>query len=240
MKFVKENRQSLGIIMLIILLVILEIVLYAKYRIKLDSYSGILASTAAFLGVILSINSVTSWGNKQKAIQEDISKQSKERLHDKKIKLAEEIMTACYEVEQAILRISNPFTSPDEIQKAQEVIKKRKDVSSDTQKPIEEGVIFLYRFDKELNTINNFMTLKIQAKIYFGEPLICLFDQVRKNIHQKIYVNIQMLLMGQSSRDHKTDGYSMQIWDLSIHDNFMKKIISDMEEILLPLLRAEN
>lgn len=71
--------------MLIILLVILEIVLYAKYRIKLDSYSGILASTAAFLGVILSINSVTSWGNKQKAIQEDISKQSKERLHDKKL-----------------------------------------------------------------------------------------------------------------------------------------------------------
>lgn len=240
MKFLKENRQSIGITGLIILLVIFAIILYINYQVKLDSYSGYLAALAAFLGVILSTNSIASWGNKQKTIQEDISKQREERLNDKKIKLAEEIMISCYKVEQSILRISNPFTSPEEIEKAQEIIKKRTDVSYKTKKPIEEGLVFFYRFERELDTINDFMALKLQAKIYFGEPLIHLFDKVRENIHKKIYVNIQMLLLGESSIDRNKKGFSMQIWNLAMHDNFMKEIISNMEKILLPLLRTDD
>lgn len=241
MKFLKENRKSLDITLLITSLVILEIVLWLNYNIQLDSYSGFVASLAAFLGVLLSTNSIVSWGNKQKAIQEDIGKQRKEQLYDKKIKLAEEIMISCYEVEQAILRISNPFTSNEEIEKAHEIMKKRTDVSDRTKKPIEEGLVFFYRFEKELNVINNFLALKIQAKIYFGESLTTLFDKVRANIHKKIYVNIHMLLLGESSLNSTNkESFSMQIWNLAMQDNFMKTIISDMEQILLPLLRDDN
>ena len=49
-----------------------------------------------------------------------------------------------------------------------------------------------------------------------------------------------MLLLGESSIERNKEGFSMQIWNLAMHDNFMKEIISNMEKILLPLLRNDD
>ena len=240
MKFLKEHRQAIGITLLIVLLILFETTLYLNYHIKLDTFSGCLASLAAFLGVLLSTDSLASWGNKQKAIQEEINAQSKSKINDKRIKLAEDIIKACYEVEQSISRISNPFTYQDEIDRAQEVMKERTDISSKTKKPIQEGIVFSHRFEKEIKIFNNFMALKIQAKIYFGDSLAQLFDKVKENIHKKLYVNICMLLTGESSLAKEKEGFSMQIWDLSLEKNFMKDLIPEIEKILLPLIRIDN
>lgn len=240
MKFLKEHRQSIGIITMFILLIILEIVLYLNYGIKLDSYSGYLAALAAFLGVIISSDSISSWGNKQKAIQEDISTKRKEQINDKKIKLAADIMTACYQLEQSILKISNPFTYSDETKKAQEEMEKNTDIPEKSKKQIETGLVFRHRLEDELTTINNFMSLKIPARIYFGEQLSILFDKTKKYISKEIYVNIQMLLSGESNLRNKEEPYSTRIWNLSIQDNFMKKLIPEFEKILLPLLRDDS
>lgn len=240
MKFLKGHRQSIGIITMLILLIILEIVLYLNYGIKLDSYSGYLAALAAFLGVIISTDSISSWGNKQKAIQEDISIKRKEQINDKKIKLAADIMTACYQLEQSILKISNPFTYLEETKKAQEMMESREDITNSNKKRIEMGLVFKNRLENELNIINKFFSLKIQAKIYFGESLSNLFDKISQNIKEKIYINIIKLLQVENYRNDKEESASMKIWNLSIQDNFMKKLIPEFEKILLPLLRDDS
>lgn len=240
MKFLQEHRQIIGIAIFISLIITLEIVLYINYDIKLDSYSGCIASIAAILGVVLSVNSITNWGNKQKAIQENITIKNKEIISDKKIKLAEDIMTACYQLEQSILKISNPFTCLDEIQKAQEMMKSRKDITNSNRARIEKGLIFKNRLENELSTINKFFSLKIQAKIYFGESLNNLFNKISQNIKEKIYINITRLLQVENYSKNEEESASMKIWNLSIQDNFMKKIIPEIEKILLPLLRDKN
>lgn len=239
MKILQEHRQIIGIAIFISLIITLEIILYINYDIKLDSYSGCIASIAAILGVVLSVNSITNWGNKQKAIQENITIKNKEIISDKKIKLAGDIMTACYQLEQSILKISNPFTYLEEIQKAQEMMKSRKGITNRNRKRIERGLVFKNRLENELSTINKFFALKIQAKIYFGESLSDLFDKISQNIKEKIYINIIKLLQVENYNNEE-ESASMQIWNLSIQDNFMKKIIPEIEKILLPLLRDKN
>lgn len=240
MKILQEHRQIIGIAIFISLIITLEIVLYINYGIKLDNYSGCIASIAAILGVILSANSITNWGNKQKAIQESIVIKKKEIISDKKIKLAEDIITACYQLEQSILKISNPFTYLEETQKVQEMMKNRNDITDNNKKRIEMGLVFKNRLENELNTINKFFSLRIQAKIYFGDSLSNLFDKISQKIKEKIYININRLLQGEDYSNNKEESASMQIWNLSIQDNFMKEIIPEIEEILLPILRDKN
>ena len=234
MSFWRTHEHALVVVTLIIALSLLEIVLYQKYGINLDSYSGYLASLAAVLGVLLTLNSITSWGNKQKTIQEGLELKRKEKITNKKIQLAEDIINTCYQIENAIYRISNPWSSSEELKEAKMQLSYTEQIKN---KAIEEGLVFLHRFNKELNIINKLSTLKIQAKIYFGDQIVSSLELIQTNIHKQIYINIRMLLEGVTSRSKDDEGFDIKIWNLYLKENFMKEIIPKIEKILLPIIK---
>ena len=160
------NRYSLGIITLIILLVILEIILYLNYHVKMDSYSGALAALAAFLGVILSTNSITSWGKKQKAEAKDINDKADERLKEKELELAAEIVEAFHKAKQSLIKICSPLSTGEEEQKADNMLQEiMKNPENPKRNPriIKRGLVFVNRWNTEVTNINHLISLKIKV-----------------------------------------------------------------------------
>lgn len=243
MKFLKENRQSLDIIALIILLVVFEIVLYKNYHIKLDSYSGCLAAITAFLGVILSTHSITSWGNKQNEEIKDIHNKAIERLEEKKLELAAEITEAFHKVNQSIKRICSPLSTGEEEQKAEDILQeimKNSNLSDQNPRIIKRGLVFLHRWNNELENINHLMSLKIKARIYFGENLEKCFEETSSFLSNDIWLKISTLLEGVSQINKDNKPYSRQLWDLYATPTPIDDIIKKVEQILIPLIRTNS
>lgn len=243
MKFLKAHRQNLGIIALIILLVMFEVVLYLNYRIELDSYSGYLAAITAFLGVILSSSSITIWGNKQKAEIKDLNSKVKERLEEKKLELAAEITEAFYAVNQSIKKICNPLSLNQEEEQAEKdfhSIEDNLNYPTKNSRIIKRGLVFLERWNKELPTINHLFSLKIKARIYFGENLEKCFDEASSFLQIEIWLRISMLLEGTSKFDAISKSASKQLWDYYRNETPMDKIIQQVELILIPMIREKE
>lgn len=243
MKFLKENRDSLGLVTLIILLVILEIILYLNYDIKMDSYSGALAALAAFLGVILSTNSITSWGKKQRAETKDINNKATERLKEKKLELAAEIIEAFHQVNHSIKKICSPLSTGEEEQKAEDILQeimKNSNLSDQNPRIIKRGLVFLHRWNNELGNINHLMSLKIKARIYFGKNLEKCFEETSVFLSNDIWLKISTLLEGVSQINKNTTPYSRQLWDLYAKKTPIDNIIEQVEQILIPLIRKNS
>jgi hypothetical protein len=190
------------------------------------------------LVLILGSDSIFSWSNKQKAETKDITDKAKERLEDKKIDLAEKIIESFHKTKDAILRISNPFSAFSEIETAEEEMKNIILDPEDNKKAIKQGLIFANRFSKEGDIFNNLYSLKIKARMFFGDELGTFFDEIKKIIDKDILVSISMLTSGTSIMDKKDKGFSMIIWDLSRKEDIrIDEIINKIEKILIPLLR---
>ena len=243
MKFLEENRDSLDIVSLIILLIILEIILYLNYDIKMDSYSGALAALAAFLGVILSTNSITSWGKKQKAETKDINDKSAERLKEKKLELAAEITETFHRANQSLIKICSPLSTGEEEQKAdnmlQEIMKNSESYRRNPQ-IVKRGLVFLNRWNAEVANINHLMSLKIKARIYFGENLEKCFEDASLFFFNEIWLKISTLLEGTNQVHENEKPYTRQLWDYYTKATPIEMIIKKVEEILIPLIRTNS
>lgn len=243
MKFLKKHRHPLSIIALIAMLIIFEVILYVNYRIKLDSYSGCLAAISAFLGIILSTNSITSWGNKQKAEIKDINNRATERLQDKKLELAAEITEAFHKAKQSVITICSPLSTSEEEQKAEDILKeimKNSNHSKGNPRVIKRGLVFLHRWNNELNNINHLISLKIKARIYFGENLEKCFEEASLFFFNEIWLKISTLLEGTSHININDKPYSRQLWDFYTTKTPIDNIIKRVEEILIPLIRTDS
>ena len=243
MKFLKENRDSLGIITLIILLVILEIILYLNYDVKMDSYSGALAALAAFLGVILSTNSITSWGNKQKAEAKDINDKADERLKEKELELAAEIVEAFHKAKQSLIKICSPLSTGEEEQKADNMLQEiMKNPENPKRNPriIKRGLVFVNRWNTEVTNINHLISLKIKARIYFGENLEKCFEEASLFFFNEIWLKISTLLEGTNQVNTDEKPYTRQLWDYYTKATPIDMIIKKVEQILIPLIRKDS
>ena len=187
-EFLQKNQQDLFSGLFIICLAVLGILLHVYYHIKLEQYSGFLAALAAFLGVIFGAPGILSWRKKQEAQIAEINIKTQERLAEKKLDLAAEITEAFHKVNQSLQRICNRGTSYEEETKS---TKDLKEIENDPDYPhenplvIKKGLVFLYRWNKELDNLNNLLALKIKARIYFGEELEKCFEETSLFFHRE-------------------------------------------------------
>ncbi len=233
--------KNIGIIILILIAII--VVWFSFRNILIDkkdigTLSDFIIASVAFVALFFGSKSLIEWGKTEKqkqetekTKQEDIKNIRTERLSDKKIELAVEILEEFHNTKFAIYRITAPLAYMDEVENAKKKIEEEYIYIKSNQ-----NIIFYDRFIKEIETINKLLGLSIKAKIYFGRDVQDCFQKI-KEITDKIFSNIQILMSPQMQNDDsQIRKYHHELFNIFSNEE-IEPIITDVEKKLLPYIR---
>ncbi|MFR1674339.1 MAG: hypothetical protein ACLSWJ_05365 [Alphaproteobacteria bacterium] len=166
-----------------------------------------------------------------------LSTWKKELLGKKQINLAMDIVEKVCNIEDCLSAIRNPLTTATESDEIETNIKK--EFNQDEQPQVHKNKLYYlapaYRITKNWNKIQDFLALRNQARLYWEDDIVELFDRISHLIAN--VRNASMMLYNYN--DLKPDlikEFEYKIWDhYSKEDAIKKEMHNIVEEFIMNL-----
>lgn len=175
----------------------------------------------------------------------------RQKQEDRRIEVAERILTIAYNVRRSIKEVRHPLHGPSDLDRAGEELKKQGfviDVMDENEvNKLKTAQVVLNRVVAERATWDTVMEAMPTAKAIFGDAVEARLENLLKEVRQ-IRVAAAGYARDKGADPDRTQRYATLIWDMDDPEdkeadnptNRLNREIGRLEAELLPVIRADH